>query len=92
LASFALVMSLGQILGEDLAEGVLGAARGWAVVVGQVEVRDAEVEGPAGHGAAVLERVHAAEVVPEPERDGGQLDATPAAASVEHGVGALVGG
>ncbi len=57
-----------------------------AVVVGQVEVGDAEVEGAAQDGALRVERAVAAEVVPEPERDAGQLEpAAPGAGVVRAG-------
>ena len=53
---------------------------------------DAEIEGAAHHGAAVFKDVHAAEVVPQAEGDGGQANAAAAAAAVRHGVVALIAG
>ena len=62
-----------KILFEQCPEGFLGGA-GWrTVVVGEVEMRDAEIEGAAGDGTSVLEPVHAAEVVPPAQRDGRQF-------------------
>ena len=58
-----------EVLRQEPAEVLLGGAVGRAVVVGQVEMRDAEVERAAQDRAARLERTVAAEVVPEPERD-----------------------
>ena len=55
-------------------------------------MRDAEVEGAAHDRAAVLERPVVAEVLPEAERDRGQLQAAAPAAAVRHAVVAVVGG
>ncbi len=63
----------GEVQPQDLPEVFLGGARRGAVVVGEIEVGDPEVEGPANDRAAVLEGVHPAEVVPETEREGGEF-------------------
>src|SRR5262249_49091563 len=73
-----------QIGREQATEVLLGGAVRRAVVVGQVEVRDAEVEGTPDDGAAEGERTVVAGVVPEPERDRGQLQAAPSATTVGH--------
>src|SRR5699024_11099324 len=44
-----------EVLGEESAEVLLGASRGWAVVVGQVEVEYPEVEGTAQDAALPLQ-------------------------------------
>ena len=44
-----------------------------AVVVGQVEVGDAQVERAADDRALPVDRAIVAEVVPQPERDGGSF-------------------
>ncbi len=62
-----------QVLGEDPPEVALRGAIRRAVVVRQVEVGDAEVEGAAQDRAAVRERPVVAEVLPQPERDRGEL-------------------
>ena len=72
-----------EILLQQHAERLLGGAVGRPVVVGEVEVRDAEVEGAAHDRAAGLERPVAAEVLPEAERDGRQQQPAAAAAVVE---------
>ena len=54
-------------------------------------MRDAEVEGPAQHGPLALQRHVVAEVVPQAERDGGQLQAAAAAPAELHRVVAAVG-
>src|SRR3954453_23416985 len=77
-----LVAERAQVAAHDLAEDALGGPVRRAVVVGQVEVRDAEVEGAAQDRARVLERPFLAEVLPQPERHLGQLDAAPAAAAI----------
>ena len=53
---------------------------------------DAEVEGAAHDRAAGLERPIAAEVLPQPERDGRQQQAAAAAAAVDHALVAIGGG
>ena len=55
-------------------------------------MRDAEVERAQQHRAPVLERVDAAEVVPQAERDRGQLEAALADAVVTHAFVTTVGG
>ncbi len=75
-----------QIEPQHLAEVGLRAARRRPVIVGKVEVCDPEIEGAAHHGASVFKRIHATEVVPEPERDKRQLQAALARAAIRHGV------
>ena len=58
-----------EILAHERAEGFFGRSRRRAVVVSQVEMRDAEIERAARDVAAVLEHVDVAEVVPQAERD-----------------------
>ncbi len=53
---------------------------------------NAEIESAAQHGARVFEIVHAAEVVPEPERNRGKFNAAAAAATVLHGIVAMTVG
>ena len=55
-------------VGDDQAEVLLGGAVGRAVVVGEVEVGDAEVEGSPHDGALGLERSVVAEILPKAER------------------------
>ncbi|MCY1233054.1 hypothetical protein D9M72_455720 [compost metagenome] len=84
-----LVAQMGEIRAHDFAEGGLGRARRRAVIVGEVEMGDAEVEGGAAHvDLAVMGRV-AAEIVPEPQRDRRQLQAGAADAVKLHGVVAV---
>jgi hypothetical protein len=66
-----LVAVRAEIEVQEAAHRLLGGAGGRAVVVGEIEVGHAPVEGATHDGAPVLERVHAAEVVPEAERDRG---------------------
>ena len=63
-----------EVAREDRAEVALGRAVGRAVVVRQVEVRDAAVERPAQCRLLALERHVVAEVVPQAEGDGGQVE------------------
>ncbi len=69
-----LVAERRQVFLEDLPEVLLRRAVRRPVVVGEIEVGDAEVEGAADDRAADLERsIVVSEVVPEPERDRRQL-------------------
>src|ERR1019366_9379433 len=81
-----------EILAEEAAEILFGGAVGRAVIVGEVEVGDAEREGAAEHGAGVLEAVDAAEVVPETKGNGRQEETARTAAAIGHGVVASGGG
>ena len=58
-----------EVLREERAEVRLGGAVGRAVVVGQVEVGDAQVEGAAQDGPLGVQRAVVAEVVPQAQRD-----------------------
>src|SRR5208282_764301 len=78
-----------EIEAQNLAEVLFRTPRRRAVVVGQVEVGDAQVEGAQHHRTAVLEDIDAAEVVPQAQGDGGQANAAAATAAVLHGVVAL---
>ena len=81
-----------QVLLEQAAERLLGRSVGRPVVVREIEVRDAAVERAPQHRARRLERLVAAEVLPEPQRDRRQLQAPAPAPPVRHGVVALVTG
>ncbi len=76
----------GEIAVENAAKIFLCGAWRRAVVVGEVEVGDAEVESPAQHRLSILEGVDAAEIVPEAERNGGEKQSAAATAAVLHGV------
>ena len=54
-----------------------------AVIVGQIQMRDAQVKRAARDGTAVFKGVSPAEVMPEAERQQWQLEARLAAAAVE---------
>ena len=72
----------GQILPEDLAEVLLGSPGLGTVVVGQVEVGNAVVKGRAAEITHIFIGSRVAEVVPEPQGEGSQLQAGSAAAPV----------
>ena len=76
-----------EVLPQNRAEVFFGRAVRRTVVIGEVEVRDAAVEGAADHGAAGLKDIRPAKVLPEAERDGRQHEAGVAAAAK---VGAVV--
>jgi hypothetical protein len=40
-----------EVFFDDLAEGFFGRSVGRAVIIGEIEMRDAEIEGAAQHGA-----------------------------------------
>ena len=73
-----------EILFHEPAEVLLGRPVRRPVVVREVEVRDAEIERAADDRAARVERAAVTEVLPEPERDRGQLEPARAAAPVGH--------
>src|SRR5437764_110263 len=75
-----------ELVAEDTRERLLRGPRQRTVVVGEIEVRDPEVERAEDYGARNLERVDAAEVVPEAERHARQQQTAPAAALVGHDV------
>ena len=75
----------GQIRAQQLAEVDFRLA-GWRpVVVGEVEVRDAGVEGGAHDLALGSGRMKVAEVLPQPQRDGWQQKPRAPAAAIDHG-------
>ena len=70
-----------QIIAQNFTKIPLGCARLRAVVVGQVKVGDAVVERGAAERTHILVGGGIAEIVPQPQRDGGQQQpAGPAAA------------
>ena len=79
-----------EVGAKDPTEVGLGAAIRRPVVVGQVEMRNAQVEGPVQDGALGVERPVIAEVLPEPERHRRQQQAAASAATVGHGVVAVL--
>lgn len=83
----------GEVFAENPPEGFLGGARDGAVVVREVEVCHAEVEGAQRDRARDGRVVDAPEIVPEAERDLREVQAGAAATGLEGGVGvARVGG
>src|SRR5439155_2880125 len=79
-----LVTERAQVLVHEEPEVLLRRAVRWAVVVREVEVRDPEVEGSPDYRSARVEGTIVAEVVPEAERDGRELEAAPTGAVVGH--------
>ena len=72
------------------AEVLFGRAVGRSVVVGEVKVCDALVEGVPQHLALHVEGTVVAEVVPETERDSGQDQTRLANSAIRHGVIAIL--
>ena len=62
----------GKVAVEDAAEIFFGGARRRTVIVGEVEVGDAEVESATKHSLDVAEGVDSAEIVPKAKRNGGE--------------------
>ena len=81
-----------EIGAQDVAEHLLGPARRRAVVVGEVEMGDPQVEGRPADPALQLERPVPAEIVPQPQRHRRQHQAGAAAAAVDHLFIAVLGG
>ncbi len=86
-----LVAEPGEVGGEEPPEVLLRATVGRAVVVGQVEVRDAAVEGAAQDRPLGLLGTVRAEVLPQPERERRQLQPAPPRVAVVHRVVAVLG-
>ena len=82
-----LIAQLGKIMPQHGAEAFLGRSRRRTVIVGEIEMGDAKIEGAAAQRTLHLKRRVAAEIVPESERHGWQLQARPAAAVVDHSGG-----
>jgi hypothetical protein len=74
----------GQLLAQDAAEVLLGGAVGRAVVVGQVEVGDPQVERAPDDRLLAIDLAIVSEVVPQPERHERQLQSAAPAAAVGH--------
>jgi hypothetical protein len=76
----------GKIGGEDLPEVFFGRARWRTVVVSEIEVGDATVEGTENHGASFGLVIDVAKVMPEAKGDFREMNARVAAASVRYHV------
>ncbi|MPM68664.1 hypothetical protein SDC9_115598 [bioreactor metagenome] len=74
----------GQIRAQQLAEVDLRLAGRRPVVVCEVEVRDAGIEGGAHDLALGSGRMKVAEVLPQPQRDGWQQKSRASAAAIDH--------
>ncbi len=59
----------GKVFGEDSADIFFGAARRWAIVVREIEMGDASIEGAPEDGAGFVLVIGVAEVMPASERD-----------------------
>jgi hypothetical protein len=79
-----------EVVLQVAAEVGLGGAVRRAVVVGQVKVVDAEVEGAAQDGALLIEALVVAEVVPQAKGDGRKFESAASDAAVGHGFIAVV--
>ena len=75
-----------QVHLQRAAKGLFRGTFGRPVVIRQIEMGDSQVKGAAQDGAAVFERIDAAEVVPQAERNRRQHDAGLAATPINHAV------
>ena len=73
-----------KVVAKVPAEILFGPSVGRPVVVGEVEVGDAAVEGSAQDGPLGLLRMVGAEVLPKAEREGRQLEAASSTEAVVH--------
>ena len=76
----------GKILAQQAAKIFLRAAGRRPVVIRQIEMGNAQVKGLAQQGALVIQRVTVAKVVPQPQRQEGQLQAAFTAVAVLHAI------
>ena len=81
-----------EIRAQHLAEERLGRAGRRAVIVGEIEMGDAHVEGGEAHLPRPLDRIGMTEVLPEPQGYRGQEQSAATGSAVLHGVVALGGG
>src|SRR5689334_7655923 len=75
-----------EIRAQYASEGLLGRSRRRTVVVGEIEVRYAEIEGAPADGPGIVEDRILAEIVPEAQRQQGKIEAASAAAAIMHAV------
>jgi hypothetical protein len=87
-----LIAVLGEGPVDHRAEVGLRRPVGRPVVVGQVEMRDPQVERSGQHGVDLLWRSRVTEVLPQTERDQGELEAGSPTSSVLHVLVAFIGG
>ena len=71
-----------EILSQNATESLFRGSGRRAVIVRQVEMGNAQIEGRLHQRARVSERVRGAEIVPYPQREGRQLQAAATAAAV----------
>ncbi len=81
-----------KVLAQDPPEIGLGTAVWRSVVVGQIEMGDAKVECSPHDGALSLERSVVAEILPKPERYGGEKQTAAPTTAVGHGPVAILSG
>ena len=81
-----------EVVSQVPAEIRFGAAAGRTIVVGEIEVRDAEFESAAKDGPLRLKRLVVTEVMPEAQRDSRKFQTTPTDPSVRHRVVAVLRG
>jgi hypothetical protein len=79
-----LVAVRGQVSPYDTSQIALRRPGGRPVVVGQVKVRDPQIEGAVNQRPGGVVAVDAAKVVPQPQRQGGQLQTAAPAPVVLH--------
>ena len=80
-----------QVVGEHPSEVDLGRPVRWAVVVGEIEMGDPDIEGASDDRPLPLVRPVVAEVVPQPKRQRWQFESAAAAPPVRHRVVAVAG-
>ena len=78
------VAQAAKVAAQDVAEGELRGARRGPVIVGEIEMRDPEIEGPAADGAFRFRGLVEAEIVPQAQRDRRQFQPAAAAAVIDH--------
>ncbi len=81
-----------EVFLQDLTESFFRRSIRRAVIISEIEMCDAEIEGTAYHGARVFKVVDTTEVMPQPKRHGRKFDATAPGAAVLHGAITLVVG
>src|ERR1700722_3302543 len=78
------VAKASEVAAQDVAEGKLGGAWRWPIIVGEVEMADAKIERPPAYCAHRIGGLVEAEIVPQAQRYRWQFQPAAAAAVVNH--------
>ena len=81
-----------EVLRQHPATVALGGSGRWTVVVGEVEMGDAEIKGSPHHFPRERSVIHVSEIMPKAERDFREFQSAPSRAGVGHVIVTVGGG